>query len=210
MKKILCIIILLQNFHSNAQEFAISRLKLNILYIGVPNPVKVVVGNRPCNDIRLQIDGAEATKSSKDCEYIVNVDKPGVVSIKLFSKKTGELLGEERQRAKYVPDLVLTIGRYKSGQAITKKELAIIPGIIVEIPGFDYDHGFKVHSYTLSILREGNRLFFVKVEEPYFTSNFKEVTKSLMPGDKIFIYDVEIIRKGKVQPHAYPAIFTIK
>lgn len=85
---------------------AIALDKMNVLYIGVDNPVTIAVPNVASDKIFVNIDNGSITGSNG--KYVVHVTKVGIASIQVGTIKNDrkELLAEQVFRVKMMPDPV--------------------------------------------------------------------------------------------------------
>ncbi len=210
MKYILLIILLITSWYTHAQNVVVAHTRFNVLYIGENNRIKVAASNTPCSDIKLVIDNSKVEPTGNPCEYNVTVYKPGSAVIKVYNKRTDKLLAAEYDRVKYYSEkFKLTIGKAKSGGTLNKRILPLLKSIGLST-GADHHHGYVVHSYTVSILRSGQQVYYRENNGVYFDDEIKAVFKTLQSGDKLFVYDVIIDKNGDKQPYILPSIFTVK
>ena len=154
MKKILFYTLLLMlTITVNAQDFAIAPTKLNLLYCGIDNPVKVVVENHSCTAINV-ITNNGTVKEGHGCEFYINPERAGVANIKIQIITDGEtkLIGSSDFRVDYVPDPKAMIAG-KNGGDINRNLLIAQNYIAAESMDFDFEVIFKVKSFSVVINR---------------------------------------------------------
>jgi hypothetical protein len=85
---------------------AIALDKMNVLYIGVDNPVTIAVPNVPADKVFVTIDNGTITGSNG--KYLATVTQPGTTTIRVGTIKNDrkELLTEQVFRVKMMPDPV--------------------------------------------------------------------------------------------------------
>ncbi len=81
-----CMLLLL-SIISIAQTVAVSADKMNLLYIGVENPITIAVTNSGPVDFIVTSEGCSITNIGSG-KYIARCTEPGVVTIFIKSKKT--------------------------------------------------------------------------------------------------------------------------
>src|SRR5690606_26873384 len=93
--------------------------KMNVFYIGVPNPITVSAAGYSLQDISVAIDGAEVTANSElgIGHYIVKASKPGNVMANINARTEGGVkkVGAMEVRVKYIPDPVAEVAGKSSG-----------------------------------------------------------------------------------------------
>lgn len=99
----LLLFLLLLPIHCLAQHATIAATKMNVLYIGVNNPVSFAVENVKRSDLELVIQNGTA-KRTGDCDYEISVTKPGTTFISLI--KGQDTVYQAKYRVKLLPDPV--------------------------------------------------------------------------------------------------------
>ncbi len=181
--------------------------KMNVFYIGVPNPITVSAAGYSLQDISVNIPGASVTpdKEAGLGHYIVKVEKPGKVLAKILAKKQdggSEQAGAMEVRVKMIPDPVAELAN-KSQGGMSSALFKAQAGIIARLKNFDFDARFVVTSYSFSMLpKRGELLGPYKVKGPWLKKTSKEVRQLIeraRPGDRIFIEDIRAIGPDKRQ-----------
>jgi gliding motility-associated protein GldM len=173
--------------------------KMNVFYIGVPNPVTVAAAGYSVEDVSLDIPGAKIDGSKG--HYIITVDKPGKVQVKINAKtKDGPIknVGGMEVRVKRIPNPVASVGGVSSGvMPASTFRLQIAPAAILE--NFDFDAKFKIISFQMSVAPKGK-----DIQGPYTDDNRngcrfgdkKEIStlqSMARPGDKVFIEQIKAV-----------------
>lgn len=171
--------------------------KMNVFYIGVPNPITVSAAGYSLEDITVDIPDATIQEDNDKGRghYIVNVTKPGTVPASIVAKKAGggtEKVGGLDIRVKFIPDPVAMVGKYSDG-GIPSNILKVIPGVSAVLKNFDFEARFVVTSFEFSMLPKRSELLGpFKVQGAYFKGS-KQVTDLIgrsRPGDKVFIEEI--------------------
>ncbi|MDD5569776.1 MAG: GldM family protein [Bacteroidales bacterium] len=202
--KILIVLLMLSNIaktenndtikkHNNV--FAVSTSKLNVLYIGLDNPVEIAVCNLNFNQISATIDNGEI-KKNEDSTWTVRVYSYGNAVIKIFADNNGkkEYIGERIYRVKQIPDPVPMIVGSKEGY-IEKNSILIAPYLIAVLKDFLFDGvKFTIVSFEFSTLGEKGMLFTRNLTGSQLSQECLDKCMSARPGQKIFFDN--IIAKG--------------
>lgn len=170
--------------------------KMNVFYIGVPNPITVSAAGYSLQDISVNIDGANvaADNTAGLGHYIVTADKPGKVMANI-NAKTGEgikKVGAMEVRVKYIPDPVAEIGGKANG-TITSSSLKAQIAIVAALKNFDFDTRFLVTSYEMSMIpKRGELQGPFKESSPYLNKNkdIADMIKRSKPGDRVFFDEI--------------------
>ena len=175
--------------------------KMNVFYIGVPNPITVSAAGYAMEDISLSIPGAEVTAASgrgrgaydisvpmslegKTVEAAINAKDPskGVVKV-----------GTMPIRVKRIPDPEAQVGG-TSGGGMQASTFRVQLGINALLKNFEFDARYVVTSFTFSMLQKRNPDIIgpFPVNGPLFSGN-RDVVNAInnaKAGDKIFIEEI--------------------
>ena len=177
--------------------------KMNVFYIGVPNPVTVAAAGYSVEDVSLDIPGA--TTTGEKGHYVITVDKPGNVEVAINAKtKEGSVkkVGGMPVRVKRIPNPIASVGGVAAGgmsAALFRAQIA--PAAVLK--DFDFDARFSIISFNFSMLPKGKDM-----QGPYAVSNpsgcrfegnpnILKLIGLCRPGDKVFIEDIKAIGPDK-------------
>ncbi len=168
--------------------------KMNVFYIGVPNPITVSAAGYSIEDISVAIPGATITPKEKG-HYDIMVTKPGKVTASINAKtaKGMESVGSMEIRVKTIPDPVGKVAG-KTGGTIPAATFRAQAGIVAALDNFDFDAKFIVTSYEMSWLpKRGEYQTAGIVNSAYFKNNplISDYMKKASIGDKVFIENIK-------------------
>lgn len=196
----------LKNEEKNLGQLAVSATKMNILYIGLDNPLDIAVSNENSNLISVETDNGTIVKKSNS-EWIARVVSTGQTTIKVYIEKNGQkqLYGEKIFRTLRVPDPVLSIDGKKE-MSISKESLLKNPKLNVVLENFMYDADlFSISSFTLKI-NDKNTLKEAKCVGTTFSDEALELVKATETESMIYFDEIKISGPGnsirKMQPIA--------
>ena len=193
-----------------ARAVVVSPTKMNVLYIGVENPMKISVPGVGQNDVTASLEGAGTLTKAADGTYVANVTGIGKCKINVSAKVDGkvQLMGSEEYRIKRIPDPIpMTSGKLRGGsvQAGTMKAQS---GILALLENFDFDARFNVVSFQMVYSSKGE-IFKKESPGPGFTGDMKAFLDRARPKDIIFIDEIKVVGPDK-QPRKLGQIaFTI-
>ena len=175
--------------------------KMNVFYIGVPNPVTVAAAGYSVEDVSLDVPGAKVENGPKKGQYVITVDKVGKVQVKINAKtKEGPIkgVGGMEVRVKRIPDPVASVGGVSSGvMPASTFRLQIAPAAL--LLNFDFDAKFKIISFQYSTAQKGKDIQGPYTDEMRSGCRFedKKEIKTLQsmarPGDKVFIESIKAV-----------------
>jgi len=175
----------------------ISLTKMNVMYLGIPNPIKVSVPGVASENLEITVNNGRFEKNGDDFfVYPAKLDVTGKnTSISVVAKMNGEKrsMGSMPFRVKEVPPPVATIGG-KNGGNLKKEELMAEDGIYAELKDFDFDLKFKVTQFDVTYSGAGGYVKTYSSKDNKFTSEQKDQFGKLSQGSLIFIDN--ILAKG--------------
>jgi gliding motility-associated protein GldM len=184
------------NFMVGSTGASIQLDKMNVFYIGVPNPITITAAGYSIEDVSVSIPGATATKTANG-KYDVMVTSPGKVMADILAKtQTGgsAKVGSMEVRVKNIPDPIGKVGG-KTGGPLSSAVFKAQSGIPAVLENFDFDAKFIVTSFEFSWLpKRGEYQGPFTTSGALFSGN-KQVDnyqKSLAkPGDRVFIENIK-------------------
>ncbi|MBR1626910.1 MAG: gliding motility protein GldM [Bacteroidales bacterium] len=198
-----------------APSVTISATKMNVLYIGVDNPIAVGAPGVRSEDLNVTISGDPSASIRKvgTGEYIVNVKTPGKkVSINASAKMGGTVknLGSMDYRVKTIPKPTVKVGDKQDGK-IAKEVLTAQGGFRVSVEGFDFPVKYVVDYYKMEISTGGDAQAPMEGRGDRFTSEMLTKIGKLRRGQKVFITDIRVKGPSGVVAAANPSMtFTIQ
>jgi gliding motility-associated protein GldM len=127
--------------------------KMNVMYIGVPNPVTLSASGYNIEDVTLSMPGADVKSTGKGT-YTVNVSKQGTLEYSINASRGGQGGGKisgGKIRVKYIPAPQAMVGGITSGRLATATAKAQ-RGVIAKLEGFDFDTRFDVVSFRFAYI----------------------------------------------------------
>lgn len=179
------------------RSVAVSADKMNVFYIGVPNPISVSAAGISSNDLRVSISGGGGSlKKAGSNTWEATVTRPGEANINVSG---GGLNAKKLFRVKRIPDPTPVLGRGPNakGGAMGNGEFKAQLGLAAILENFDFDAKCNIQGYELtrvpkrqdpiSNVNRGGRyddrsLRLVRAAKPGDTYYFDNV-KAKCPGD---------------------------
>jgi len=193
-----------------AKAVVVSPIKMNVLYIGVDNPMKISVPGVGQGDVSASLAGAGTLSKNSDGTYTANVTGVGKCQINVSAKIDGKVqsMGSEEFRIKRIPDPVpMTSGKLRGGN-VQSGTMKAQSGILALLENFDFDARFNVVSFQMVFSSKGE-IFKAESPGPGFTAQMKGFIDRAKPKDIIFIDEIKVVGPDK-QPRKLGQIaFTI-
>ncbi len=174
----------------------ISPTKMNVFYLGVPNPVSISVPGVPSENLQVSMTNGRIEENGN--AYIVHPQRADIngrntkVVVKADFNGVIRDMGSMVFRVKEVPDPIATIAQ-KNGGVIRKEDLLAEQAIFADMVDFDFELGFKVTSFDLSVTGAGGYVNTFSSTSNLFTNEQKAQFRRLPTGsiiyiDKIFVH----------------------
>jgi len=178
--------------------------KMNVFYIGVPNPVTVSAAGYSLEDVYLNMpDGeitADAERGKGSFNIVVNKPSgPQGVKVSIMAKAQGgaKEVGSMNVRVKYIPDPIAQVAGQAGGYMPAAKFRPQI-GPVAALLNFEFDARYTVTEFSYSVMkrRDPDIKGPYKVTNPkgaIFTANadIVRMQNDLKPGDRVFIDDIK-------------------
>lgn len=175
----------------------VSPTKMNVLYIGVENPVSISVPGVPTENLQPSLSGGTLRPGKEKGEYIAEVKGGSEATVSVSAKfmvdgkPTTKNMGSFKFRVKRVPDPVAYIANKKDG-LVSANELIAAGAVIPKMENFDFDLQFKITSFDLSMNMQGD--FITKsATGNRLSPEMATMLKSAKKGTKIYIEEVKAV-----------------
>ncbi len=193
-----------------AKAVVVSPTKMNVLYIGVDNPMKISVPGVGANDVTANLQGSGTLKKNPDGTYTANVTGVGKCQVAVSAKIEGKVqaMGSEEFRIKRIPDPQPSLGGKLFGGNTQPGSIKAQSGVVALLKDFDFDARFNVISFQMVFSSKGE-IFKAETQGPIFNANMKAFLDRAKPKDIIFIDEIKVVGPDK-QPRKLGQIaFTI-
>ncbi|MBL7683565.1 MAG: gliding motility protein GldM [Flavipsychrobacter sp.] len=175
--------------------------KMNVFYIGVPNPITVSAAGYSLEDVSVDIPGANITAGAAKGKFDIMVSKPGTVMANIMAKTANgpKKVGAQEIRVKRIPNPIAKVGGVTGGPIFTnifKSQL----GVLADLENFDFAARFVVTSFDFSVVpKRGEAIGPFSVKGSKFDANPQviDAIKRCKPGDKIYIEEISAIGPDK-------------
>jgi gliding motility-associated protein GldM len=163
--------------------------KMNVLYIGVDNPLTISGGSVGSEKVRVSFADGSIARAGGD-RYIAKPSKPGMGEIVVTADGKSFKFP---MRLKYLPPPTGLVGTKKGG-SISSAEFKAIGAVIAKLEESDFEAPFKVISYRMGAVGGPIQLYTEAINEGNRWSGQAAslVTRS-GPGTRIFIDAIQVV-----------------
>jgi len=168
----------------------VSAEKMNVLYIGVDNPMAISVPGVSSDKVRVTTSGAGLALKPNPAggagHYMATVTTVGKATISVSAEIAGKVIpmGTFEYRVKKVPDPVATIASLKGGT--TNKNLIAAGTLIPTLENFDFELFFKITGFKVTIVRKGKDPYEKETTGNQLTQEMRDQVAATRSGDKVF------------------------
>lgn len=202
----------LSSLNSLAQtNIAVAPIKLNVLYIGVDNPVSVAASASTDEKVTVSLSGCEGTVS-KTAAGIYNVRVASVSdNCQLNVYVDGKLAGSSAFRVRSLPRPNATIGGLASGAKINAENLRKQPGIAVYVKDFPFEVKYEVLGFTVQLVDDKGNPTSVDCQGAVFSSQVKQnIEQYAKPGDIVTIQNIMVKDPSGKEVKVPALVYTIE
>jgi len=193
-----------------ARAVVVSPTKMNVLYIGVDNPMKISVPGVGQGDVSAAIEGAGSLAKNPDGTYVAKVTAVGKCKINVSAKIDGKVqpMGAEEFRIKRIPDPVPTLGGKLRGGNTQSGAIKAQSGIVPLLENFDFEARFNVQSFQMVFSQKGE-IKKAETQGPLFNQQMKTFLDQAKPKDIIFIDEIKVVGPDNTPRKLGQIAFTI-
>ncbi|MBW8685846.1 type IX secretion system motor protein PorM/GldM [Chitinophaga rhizophila] len=172
-----------------ASTTSISADKMNVLYIGLQNPISISAAGVPAEQVSASINNGSITKTGAG-KFSVTVTKPGTATIGVVAN--GKSMAGKEFRIKYIPDPVLKVGMSK-GPFMKAAEFKVQGGLRADLEDFLFEGvKYEVVSYRIGIDAKGKDYAEGEANSAYFPNSVMPVIRSLRAGDIVYFDNIRV------------------
>jgi gliding motility-associated protein GldM len=174
----------------------VSPTKMNVLYVGVDNPVDISVPGYAPELVTPNISGGSISPDpAKKGSYIVRCPKESKEANISVSVKQGSsskaMQGGYKFRVKPLPDPIAKVGGKESGGVLTKSLLLASGGVAAVMKGFDFDLKVTVASYTVA-LNVGGEFKSASASGYSFSPEVNALLQKVKNNGRVIFEDIKV------------------
>jgi gliding motility-associated protein GldM len=189
-------------------QAVVSPTKMNVLYIGVDNPLAISASGFTADKVKPSCAGCALRADKKKGEYLARVSKVGkaVVNVGAIQEDgTTKKVGAQEFRIKRVPDPIATLGKKYTGGKIQSHILKAQRGVVADLRDFVFDLRFNVISFEMTFAAKGADLVKASAKGPALNQKMINIIKRAKKGDLVFFDEIKVRGPDKV-PRKLPGI----
>ena len=175
-----------------ASSLTVSADKMNVLFIGVDNPVSVGVSGVPSENVSASI--TQGSLSSKgNGKYVAKVTSPGTARVNVSAVIDGQKknMGSMEFRVARIPDPVPEVAG-KRGGTIPAAVFRAQIGVVANLKDFYFDARYIVTSFKMGFNGTGYPDYIERTSSSArFTPEMQQLMQRAKPGSRIYIDNIK-------------------
>jgi gliding motility-associated protein GldM len=160
--------------------------KMNVLYIGVPNPLSVSAPGVPKETMKVSMSGGSINGSGG--HYTATVSSIGTARVTVLGDKD-MVLGTSEFRVKRIPDPKPQFAG-KSGGNTSAANLRAQDRVFAKLENFDFDAKFNVTRFTVLIVKPRQDAIIYSANGAELTSAMRAAMNTVTPGSTVIFKDI--------------------
>ncbi|MGB4960309.1 MAG: GldM family protein [Saprospiraceae bacterium] len=176
------------------RSVTISAAKMNVLYIGVDNPIEVSAAGVPSGQINVSMDGGDISRNG-DGTFTAKVSQQGNATIYV---KAPNLNSNKIFRVKRIPDPTPLLGGKERGGDIGNGTFKAHEAVIPLLEGFDFDARCNLAGFTLTRVAKRQDPESAPNRGARIEGGAAALKAKATPGDKYVFADIRCKCPGDV------------
>ena len=196
-----------QKYQVARPSVVVSPDKMNVFYVGVPNPVSVSAPGIPKENLSVTISGGSISGSNG--KYTVNVTSPGsVAKVNVSANINGKVqnIGSSDFRVKRIPDPKAKFAG-KTGGSLSSVIIKSQGSIFAILDQFDFDAKFDVTRFSLVIARPRADVVVLQATGNSFSPQMRAAIAAVTPGTRVIFDDIVAVGPDGTQRQLDPMAF---
>lgn len=190
--------------------FSVSPTKMNVLYIGLKNPLSITVSGSKDSDISAKISSGSLSRTGNN--WFAKVDKQGKVSLDVYGVIDGEKkkIGTQEFRVRRIPDPISTLDGIEYGTTIKKNRLQSHSHLFPLMKDFVYDVKYRIVSYDFLIQKKGKEVFSVNSNNSSkINSKVKSLLQNAQSKDVVFFQNIIAVGPDGKRRKLHPIVLKV-
>jgi gliding motility-associated protein GldM len=186
--------------------------KMNVFYIGVPNPVSVSAPGFSKDKIKVSVASGAASITGSNGAYVVDVKQVGKVVITVTGTLDGgksTVLGSSEFRIKRIPPPRVKFGG-KSGGRLSTGAMKAQNRIFAVLEDFDFDAPFSIQHFTLYVIKPRSEPLVFEANSNAFTPQMSAGMNGITSGSRVTIDNVFATGPDGMKRQLDPITFTVE
>ncbi|MDP9230345.1 MAG: gliding motility protein GldM, partial [Bacteroidota bacterium] len=184
--------------------------KMNVLYIGVDNPVSIAASGGGDDKVQISINGGGGSYAKVGAgKYNVRVNSV-TDDCKITVSVEGKVAGVSQFRVRTIPTPVATVGGYASGENINAGAFRAQGGVGAYIKDFPFELKYTVTSFTLSADNDDGDIDEAPSSGNTWSPKALQILKNLKAGRLVTVDAIRAVGPDGVNKKLPSLVYYIK
>ena len=198
-----------QTYQVARPSAVVSPDKMNVLYVGVPNPVSVSAPGIAKEKLHLSISGGSISGSAG--KFTATVSSPGTTAKITVSGETSpgktQVLGVQEFRVKRIPDPKAQFAGKSSG-AVASGNIKAQDRVFARLENFDFDAKFNVTRFSLTVIKPRQEAIIISGSGSELSGAMKSALATVTPGARVIFDNIIAVGPDGTQRGLDPIVLT--
>ncbi len=176
------------------RSVTVSAAKMNVLYIGVDNPIEISAAGIPSAQVKVSMDGGNISRTANGT-YNATVQTPGKAFIKVSAPG---ITYSKEYRVKRIPDPTPLLGGTLRGGAVGNGTFKGHTSLLPILQDFDFDARCNMAGFTLVRVAKRQDPEIAPNSGATISGNARAIQNKAVPGDKFVFQDIKCKCPGDV------------
>lgn len=167
---------------------------MNVLYIGVDNPIEISAAGIPSAQVKVSMDGGNISRTANGT-YNATVQTPGKAFIKVSAPG---ITYSKEYRVKRIPDPTPLLGGTLRGGAVGNGTFKGHTSLLPILQDFDFDARCNMAGFTLVRVAKRQDPEIAPNSGATISGNARAIQNKAVPGDKFVFQDIKCKCPGDV------------
>jgi hypothetical protein len=207
----------LNNTDYSKATTAIAPTKMNVMYSGIINPIKIAVSGIDNDNITVSVDNGKI--KGKKGVYEIIPAHPGIAIVSVY--KNDKVIQKQEFRVKKIPDPLPWIGErkdYEKGGKYFENKISDVEDILkdgriyTDLPNFDFEVPFKIIRFAIA-LDDSKYIKDMLIHSDgrfYDNKTAIKILKMAKKGDLISFEDITCIGPDSIERNIGGILFELK
>jgi gliding motility-associated protein GldM len=179
-----------QTYQVAKPSAVVSPEKMNVLYIGVPNPLAVSAPGVPLDKLRVSMSNGSVSGSNG--KFSAKVSSAGTTTITISGEVApgkSQVLGTSQFRIKRIPDPIAQFAG-KSGGTTSSVNLRSADRLFAHLDNFEFDAHFNITRFKMYIQKPRQDVVPLTTSGADLSGAMKAALSSITPGTLVVFDDI--------------------
>ncbi|MCB0663428.1 MAG: gliding motility protein GldM [Saprospiraceae bacterium] len=194
------------SYQVGQKSVTVAATKMNVLYLGIPNPIEVSAAGIPSHKIQVSGSNVNLEKTGSNA-YLATPVQVGEAVIKVSD---GQDENRFTYRVKRIPDPVAELGGKTQGN-MSPGEMKVQPGIIPRLKDFHFEAKCNITTFDVARISKAGDASVVSNNGGRFGESADRMVKAATYGDTYYFNNIRAKCPGEsVTRELSPMIFQIR